>query len=139
MGGDKSVMTKPIFAVLALVVSTPVLAQDRLPLRSAPSEVTIRVTDDDGNSTHGAHIRLTGPTLRDALTDQNAHAIFTDLAPGSYRVTVQAGTLPPVEQTMTVVGGLSYEALWRVPSSSFPKEPSTASALGPLNGISRIR
>ena len=127
-------MTKPIFAVLAFVVSTPVLAQERLPLRSAPGEVTIRITDDDGESIPGADIRLTGPTLREALTDHNAHVIFTDLAAGSYRVTIQAGTLPPIEQTMTVVGGLSYEAQWRVPSSSFPKEPSTAAAstLGPL-------
>jgi hypothetical protein len=112
------VMTRPILALLALLLASPVLAQEIPPLRKALGEVEITVTDGGGGSIVGATILLNGPTERQALSV--AHGVeFEELPPGHYRVTIR--TADSLEtHTMTIIAGVRYAALWKVGASPLP-------------------
>jgi len=132
-------MSRQILVLLTLFVAEPTFAQRHLPVREGLSEAKITVTDGGGQSLVGASILLSGPTQRQALSV--AHGVeFTDLPPGQYRVSILSDQVPPTDHTMTIIGGIRYEALWMVGPSRKLKGPSApaVSTLGPLE-ISQVK
>ena len=132
-------MSRHILVLVALLMAFPVFAQRHLPVREGLSEAKITVTDGGGQRIEGASILLSGPAQRQALSV--AHGVeFTDLPPGQYRVTITSDHAPATDHTMTLIGGIRYEALWMVGPSRELQGPAApaVSILGPLE-ISQVR
>ncbi|HYS08601.1 MAG TPA: phage baseplate assembly protein V [Myxococcales bacterium] len=85
-------------------------------LDQPPGALRVKVVDESGNPIDGAQVHASGPLVLDEVTKDGGTALFTDIVPGSYRVTAEKDTVA------------ADDAIVEVPSGPADSPPGTGAA-----------